>query len=219
MNKIYSKLRNLSQLYLTPADLAFYLDGSKDSRQSLIKRAVAEGLLIRARRGLYYLSSHLSFKKPHPYELAYRLYPPAIISCESALSYHGLIPEAVHIITSVSPKRRNTFSTPLGNFSYLTVPKRNLMTSVSRIKDNDATYLMASPWRAITDYIYCNKMDWLGYEPLQESLRIEPEDLPPMTSEEVSALSDYYHDTRVRRFLNSIYEEWKNGHHGNSKST
>lgn len=218
MNIVYNKLRNLPQVYLTPAELAFYLGKSKDSRQSLIKRAVASGLLIRAKRGLYYLSDQLTFKKPHPYELAYRLYPPAIISCESAFSYHGLIPEAVHIITSVTPKRRNEFSTPLGNFAYQTVPSRNLMTSVSRIKDGDAIYFMVSPWRAIVDYVYCNRKDWLGHKPLWESLRIEPEDLSPITSEELSSLLDYYQDTRVRQFLESIYREQQNDNHSNSKS-
>src|SRR3990167_1579876 len=213
MNKIYNKLRNLPQLYLTSAELAFYLDNTTDSRQSLIKRAVADGLLIRAKRKLYYLSDQLTFKKPHPYELAYRLYPPAIISCESALSYHGLIPETVYVITSVTPKRRNKFSTSQGNFDYLTVPSRNFMTSVFRIKEGDAIYFMASVWRAIADYVYCNKMNWLGHEPLWESLRIEPEELPRITSEDLSSLLDYYQDIRVKKFLTGIHREQENDNH------
>ncbi len=198
---IYVNLQQLKTQYITQTELKYILDGSEDSRYAKIKRAVAGGLLIRVRRGLYCLNPSLAREKPHPYELADRIYGPSVISLESALSYHGLIPEGVKVITSVSPRRRNYFKTPLGNYSYMTVPSKNFMQSVQRIIDGKAIYFMASPWRAISDYVYCYKRNWSNIEPLVESLRMEKEEIPKLMQEEAEQLIEYYNQQRITQFL------------------
>jgi len=201
---IYTNLRSLQSPYLSQTELKYALDGTEDSRFSKVKRAVADRLLIRVRRGLYCLSEDLRLEKPHPYVLADRIYGPSFISLESALSYHGLIPEGVKVVSSVSGRRKNYFSTPLGDYSYSKVPTKNLMCSVQRVVEGNAVFLMASPWRAITDYVYCYKKNWSTIEPLIESLRIEPEAIPKLTQGEADQLMEYYHHQRVRQFLSTV---------------
>lgn len=201
---LYTDLQDLKNQYLTQTELKFLFDRTKDSRFAKVKRAVANGLLIRIRRGLYCLNKAVAREKPHPYVLAERIYGPSIISLESAMSYHGLIPEAVKIITSVTGRRRNYFRTPLGDYSYMTVPSKNLMCSTQRVIDGDAVYLMASPWRAITDYVYCYKKNWRNIDPLVESLRMEVEDIPKLTQKEANLLIEYYQHNRVTRFLTGV---------------
>lgn len=198
---IYAQLRELQGRYLSQTELKYALDGTADSRFAKVKRAVANGLLIRVRRGLYCLSKDLAREKPHPYVLADRIYGPSFISLESALSYHGLIPEGVKVVTSVTGRRRNYFTTPLGDYSYMTVPTKNFMLSIQRVVDGDAVYFMASPWRAIADYVYCYKKNWRNIEPLVDSLRMEPETIPKLTQEEADLLIEYYHHHRVTQFL------------------
>ena|SRR5437868_13001303 len=194
---LYANLQQLKSQYLSQTELKFILDGTEDSRFAKIKRAVANGILIRVRRGLYCLSASLAREKPHPYVLADRIYGPSVISLESALSYHDLIPEGVKVITSVTARRRNYFTTPLGDYSYMTVPAKNFMLSVQRIVDGNAVYFMASPWRAIADYVYCYKKNWSSIVPLAESLRIEQEELPKLTQQEADLLIEYYHHHRI----------------------
>lgn len=198
---LYANLRHLQSQYLSQTELKYALDGTEDSRFAKVKRAVANGLLIRVRRGLYCLSEDLGGQKPHPYVLADRIYGPSFISLESALSYHGLIPEGVKVITSVTGRRRNYFTTPLGDYSYMTVPTINFMLSVQRVVDGDVVYFMASPWRAIADYVYCYKRNWRNIEPLVDSLRMEPEAIPKLTQEEANLLIEYYHHHRITQFL------------------
>ena len=204
---IFTKLRNLPSIYLTQVELKHYLDGTENSRYSMIKRSVTSGLLIRIRRGLYCLGDQLTWLKHHPYELALRVYAMSFISLESALSYHGLIPEVVHVVTSVTPRRSKTFSTPLGDYAFYKVPKINFMVSVERIDDGGAVYFMATPWRAITDYVYCYKKDWISLEPLAESLRIELDDLPRLSDQEATLLMKYYNSARVTKFLTYVAKE------------
>ncbi len=201
---IYANLRHLQGQYLSQTELKYALDGTEDSRFAKVKRAVSNGVLIRVRRGLYCLNKDLAREKPHPYVLADRIYGPSFISLESALSYHGLIPEGVKVVTSVTGRRRTYFSTPLGDYSYMTVPTKNLMLSVQRVVEGDAVYFMASPWRSIADYVYCYKKNWCSIEPLLESLRMELEEIPILTQEEADLLITYYHHHRVAQFLLSV---------------
>lgn len=218
MNPILTKLKKLPTIYLGVDELAYYLDGTQDSRQSLIKRAVASGLLIRVKRGLYCLSDYLTNRRAHPFELAYRIYPPSVVSCESALAYYGLIPESVVTTTSVTPLRQNQFTTPLGVFHYKTVPKNRFMTSVRCVKEGDLRYFIASPWRAITDYVYCYKKNWIGYAPLFGSLRMDEDELLPLTEDEMLALIHYFKSRRVTQFLRSIYKEQQDDHYDHTRA-
>ncbi len=203
--------RNAS-VYVSEDQLAHFLDGSPDSRYARIKRAVQAGYLVRVKRGLYYLSSRLVPEQPHPFELAQLIYGPSYISLESALSYHGLIPEAVHTITSATTKRNKEFHTPLGAFSYHRLPIDNFFIGVAQIKENNCRFFMASPWKALLDYIYCYKKNWQNLDPVQESLRIELEDLPILPQDYLSQLGSYYHSRRIERFIKNIPKEFISEH-------
>lgn len=65
---------------------------------------------------------------------------------------------------------------------------------------------MATPLKALADYVYSKKLDWEGLEPLIQSLRIEPESLP-FTAQEIDELSAAYQSPRVSRFLTSLKKD------------
>lgn len=83
-----------------------------------ISRWVASGRLSRLRRGLYALARPHAQERPDPLALASRLQRPSYVSLQSALAYHGVIPEAVPIVTSVTTGRPRRFRTPFGEFVY-----------------------------------------------------------------------------------------------------
>ena len=51
---------------------------------------------------------------------------------------------------------------------------------------------------------FVTKKNWNNPEPLIESLRINYEDLPLLSNEEIKLLDDYYLHSRINRFLKSI---------------
>lgn len=55
---------------------------------------------------------------PHPFLLANRLVRGSYVSLQSALAHHGLIPEHVPVVTSVTTLRPGRRKTPLGDFEY-----------------------------------------------------------------------------------------------------
>ena len=194
-------------VYITEVQLAHLLGDSADSRHAHIRRAVQKGRLVRIKRGLYYLGERLTSNRPHPFEIAQLIYGPSYVSLEAALSHHGLIPEAVYTITSVTIKRQRSFKTSLGLFVYHTLPTDNFFTGVSYVQEGGHIFLLASPWKALLDYIYCYKKKWKGLEPLSESLRIDPEDLPKISKAELEQFKHFYQRENINYFINYLPKE------------
>jgi predicted transcriptional regulator of viral defense system len=94
------------------------LSGKVDDRQVRLQlsRWVKSGRLVQIRRGLYAIGVPWRKVEPHPFLVANRHSPGSYVSLQSALAWHGAIPEQVHIITSVGPVRPETTITPLGTY-------------------------------------------------------------------------------------------------------
>jgi hypothetical protein len=162
MNDFVSDLRDLLPTDIfTDSDIINSLDGSADRRYGLIKRALADGSLIPVRRGVYAFGKRFQRQPLNLFELAQKIYPFSYVSLESALSFHGWIPEAAFTVTSVSLKRSARFETQIGNFSYSRIPKLNLV-AVDRVRDGNSIFLMASPVKALIDYVVVFKKDAAG---------------------------------------------------------
>ena len=136
---------------------------------------VKEGKLIRLKRGWFCVNPKYSKKSINHGAVANVLYEgPSYVSIESALSYYGLIPERTMGMTSVVTGRSKTFITPIGWFSYKTIPEDLFPIGVRSVSG----YLMASPEKALCDYLYTRK-DLRIYSPktlasyLEEDVRFD----------------------------------------------
>ena len=77
---------------------------------------------------------------------------------DTALSYHGIIPEAVTTILSVTTKRSKNFNTSLGYFIYKYASKSYFPIGVSRFESGkNEAFLMATPEKALCDKIVFSK--------------------------------------------------------------
>ncbi|MFH2102879.1 MAG: hypothetical protein ABIJ39_05935 [Chloroflexota bacterium] len=112
--------------------------------------------LYQLRRGVYTLAPPHQKVKPHPFLVANLLQRASYVSLQSALAFHGMIPEMVQITTSVTagrPERRNT---PLGVFEYRHIQRDLLrgyrMTDLDTVSGQQA--LVATPEKALLDLVY-----------------------------------------------------------------
>jgi len=209
MNKLTEQvLVSLPHGQFTSQDVATLFPGSDDRRYGLVRRAIASGEIIHIRRGLYCLARKYQKKGLNLYALAQHVYGPSYVSLESALSWHGWIPEAVHSITNASSKKSKEFKTPLGLFSYDHIPQELFYSEVKRFTDESGNvFLMASPLKALADYVYVRKKDWAGIEPVIGSLRIETEEFEQVTRDSLEALISNYSNLRVKKFLEGLRKD------------
>lgn len=135
-----------------------------------ISRWVKSGKLIQLKRGIYLLPEPYCKVQVSEFYIANILKNPSYISLEKALEYHGLIPEAVNVFTSVTTKRPELLENPLGRFDYRHI-KASLFWGYNSIAQNGQTFFMASAEKALLDYFYLKQavisMDYLKEMRLQ----------------------------------------------------
>lgn len=112
-----------------------------------------QGLLVRLRRGWYAFPEFLKVPDFARY-IAGRIYKPSYISLHTALSYYGMIPEAVTDITSVSTLKTYAFKNPFGSYSYCKIkPELYFGFELKRMQDGRAIPF-ATPEKALLDLLY-----------------------------------------------------------------
>lgn len=193
------------------AQLGRMLGGSDARRYGLVNRALKAGELHRLRRGLYVLDQRFVRYPLHPFVLAQSLFPGSYVSFETALAYHGWIPEAVYTTACVVPGRKfkDYDHETLGSFSFhpQAINKGYFLELVNRQQLNKQTMLVAKPVRALMDLVCLRKKEWQGVDWLTESLRIDDEYLRSITGVDIRILKLVYKQKRVQRFIESLARE------------
>lgn len=151
--EIRKKLREKGLLIFRPWDIMQLFGVSKSAVGFIVYRNAKKGLLVRLKKSqagsLYALADHL----PNQYSIANRLYEPSYISFDTALSFHGIIPETIYSITSATAKATREFEVEGIRYKYFRI-KKQVYTGYIPIKYKDTTILMAEPEKALADYLY-----------------------------------------------------------------
>lgn len=191
--------------------LSRIVGGSDGRRYALVNRALKEGSLIRVKRGTYLLDQRYRRENAHPFAIAQALWPGSYISLETALSFHGWIPEEVLVTASISPGRKSiTQDVPqMGMFTChpLALHDYQFLTRVERVKLGALTALVASPLRALMDLVALRKEPWSGFAWLTNGLRIEETDLLTLKKEDFERVRHVYKHAAVAKFLNALESE------------
>ncbi|KQM19049.1 type IV toxin-antitoxin system AbiEi family antitoxin domain-containing protein [Novosphingobium sp. Leaf2] len=184
------------------------LGGTDARRHALVHRALKDGSLIRLKRATYMLGQRTSNDAVHPFAVAQALLPGSYISFETALAYHGWIPEAVFATASVSPGRKTiTYDTPsFGQFSFhpLALKEYQFLTSVGREKFGKLAAFVAQPLRALMDLVALRKERWSGLDWLITGMRIDEDRLLSLKRKDFSALRPVYKHKAANHFLQSL---------------
>lgn len=146
----FASLGNIPIDFATLSSVLGEYKSVKDKISGLEKR----GQILRLKKGLFVLSPQSSRMELSMELIANHLYGPSYVSLESALSKHGLIPERVHSVRSITIKRSKEFNNNLGLFQYLQMPIEYYGIGIGyKIVDESYAYLIASPEKAICDMI------------------------------------------------------------------
>lgn len=116
-------------------------------------RWIQKDYIIRLRQG-YYSFPEYKGKPDFAMYFANRIYRPSYVSLHTALSFYGIIPEAVVQITSVTTLKTASFTNEFGEYSYKSI-RENLMFgyNLKPLADGQ-TLQLAQPEKALLDLLY-----------------------------------------------------------------
>lgn len=119
-----------------------------------VHQLLTNGVLSPVKKGLYVAGPAIGTSKPEPFLLANHILGPSYISLDTALSYHGLIPERVFETASMTTKASRSFTTAVGLFTYthLALPYYTFGIQQARLTD-DQFAMIASREKALCDKI------------------------------------------------------------------
>ena len=164
-------------------ETGFLLAGDVDPAdvRRQLSRWVSRGQIVQLRRGLYALAPPHRKTEPHPFLVANRLVRGSYVSLHSALAHHGLIPEHVPVVTSVTSGRPQNRENPFGFFEYHhCAPGRLGGYRVEKLGGGQEAFV-ATPVRALADLIHlvpgADSADYLSELRLTNLERLDPAEL------------------------------------------
>jgi predicted transcriptional regulator of viral defense system len=149
-----------------------------------ISRFLKHKEIIQLKRGLYVTTDFFSKNMPdvsYSFYLANIIRTPSYVSSWSALQFYNLTTEAIHSITSVTPKVTRIYKTKAGNFTYQSL-KQDLFSDFSLMKGKTFDFFIASPAKALFDLLYFKTHQFRGVrtkdvKALAEELRIDVDEM------------------------------------------
>ena len=111
------------------------------------------GRIIRLKRGLYVVSPQESGILLSLNLIGNMLYGPSYVSMLTALREYGLIPERVDVVQSMTTHLTVSFENKAGRFEYQHCAKDYYPSGITQRQEEGVTYLIATPEKALCDYI------------------------------------------------------------------
>ena len=116
-------------------------------------RWAQKGYIIRLRQG-YYSFPEYKGKPDFAMYFANRIYRPSYVSLHTALSFYGIIPEAVVQITSVTTLKTASFTNDFGEYSYKSISEDLMFGYDLKPLADGRALQIAKPEKALLDLLY-----------------------------------------------------------------
>jgi hypothetical protein len=168
-----------------------------------LHRWMADGKVTALRRGVYTLSAGLTEPKQGA-RLANLMVRPSYLTGLWALSFYGLIPEAVYEYTSASTTYKQIYENAFGRFSYRRL-KTDAFCGWNDVEYGGMRIRVASPAKAVLDHLY-----WTSGDPVQimQVLRFQPEGVPGFSWELLTECAAAWGSPRLMRFAEKAPDEF-----------
>jgi predicted transcriptional regulator of viral defense system len=163
---------------------------------------VDKGYLIRLKNGLYVISDRKEKLKNE--FIAHNLYQPSYVSLEWVLAKYGVIPEIIYNCTSVTSKTTRTFKNAFGAFIFRHI-KRELFFAYQEESDDNQTYLIAEPEKALLDYLYLNSAKINNQDDVDE-LRFNSSSLDEFNYKKIKIYLKRFNSKKLEKIVNLIFK-------------
>lgn len=174
-----------------------------------ITRLLAGGAIVRVKKGLYCFGEPFRRGPVIREHLANLIYGPSYVSLDYALGYHGLIPERVERVTSVTTGRSREFATPFGVFSFRMLSVARYAAGAVIEETGGTPFLIATPEKALADKVWADKRfsgrrvsDYRAY--LSDDLRIDEDALRGLDRSRLKLAAEAYSSPKIDNLVRCL---------------
>jgi predicted transcriptional regulator of viral defense system len=174
-----------------------------------ITRLLAGGAIVRVKKGLYCFGEPFRRGPVIREHLANLIYGPSYVSLDYALGYHGLIPERVERVTSVTTGRSREFATPFGVFSFRMLSVARYAAGAVIEEAGGTPFLIATPEKALADKVWADKRfsgrrvsDYRAY--LSDDLRIDEDALRGLDRSRLKLAAEAYSSPKIDNLVRCL---------------
>ncbi len=153
----YSELtQKITYPIFTINDVLKYFSNEPENQiNTQIHRLLKSGNIVSIKRGLYIFAN----TEVDEFVLANKIYSPSYVSMESVLNIYGVIPDIPVNVTSMTTVTPKKITSKKGVFLYSKIKKDLFFGYESKLDSSGKMYyLIASPEKALLDYIYVRKI-------------------------------------------------------------
>ena len=166
-----------------------------------ISRMKQSGELLQLTRGVYETDPNAP-----GHCLAGAILGPSYLSFDYALSWYGLIPEAVRVYTSATYAKRKTkvFRNAFGLYAYRDVPREAYPYGIRIVREQEYVFQIAAPEKALCDKLYTMPPVTSQREiqrMLFEDLRIDREQFEGLDADGLLQISGLYHCNNLKYLM------------------
>ncbi|MEK6646689.1 MAG: hypothetical protein AABY84_08450 [Candidatus Firestonebacteria bacterium] len=154
-----AKIKGKNLYIFSANDIRLLFGVSAVAASALLYRYKKRGFILQLKQGFYVFPDAL----PPDVYVANKIYAPSYVSLEFALSYHGVIPETVYEITSVTTKATRRFEILGKIFSYRKI-KKAAYTGYEVQKQKSLSFYIADAEKAFVDTNYLRLLN--GQKPI-----------------------------------------------------
>jgi predicted transcriptional regulator of viral defense system len=165
-----------------------------------LTRWTQAGKLVQLRRGVYALAAPYRKTEPHRFAVANALRRGAYVSLHSALAYHGMIPEAVPVVTSVTTGRSEHLNSAMGSFLFRHVKAPYFFGYELVELGPGQTAFIAVPEKALLDLVYLTP----GADKLSYLRELRLQNLEAVRSQVLNNFAVRMGKPKVRRAIKNL---------------
>ncbi len=164
------------------------------------------GLVMELKRGLYLLNENDRKINLSRVFIANQLYSPSYVSMAYALMFYDLIPERVADLTSISTRKTKNFNNPLGVFAYHHLSALCFTGFVEEKDENGYSFFIATPEKAVVDFIYLNLARFDPQQPDIFELSFRFQNYGELKLFKLKKFAELFHSKKLIAVVNSFCE-------------
>lgn len=151
-------------------------DQTRNAVNAKVKRCLAANELIKIQRGVYLVNPDITHQTPSLYRIAQAIDPKSFLTGMSALSFYGLVPDAIMGCVLSGVKKR-VVKTPFGTIEFRKNREDENFFGVDSNTTGRNSIRIATPLRAIMDHLLSLKVIPPTRKAIIDFMRLDEEEL------------------------------------------